>query len=287
MYDISVLRQSLVLPGIITVAGIVWLGILLYHFFTKQSERKGVLTVLLVILAMVVMAALGVAQQIRFIKNPNVREATMTYSSARTGTFDFGDVYVFSDEYGHEYELTVYPKISQKYLDGRAPTHGKAYLLYYEPDSMTVLGIYPQDEDAQSTAPQVVRNPISIDEFKEESHYYSLGKIYREAFFSFLVLLIIAGVGLLIVLLASHVSSKVFAGLLTLFLLFWTGPDLVQNVRDAFSPDIVSEEMFFEDHNYNGGNGALFFTTLEYDFSSDDGNQLSLETREGKLENYH
>ena len=45
-------------------------------------------------------------------------------------------------------------------------------------------------------------------------------------------------------------------------------------------------EMYFEDFNYNAGTDHLFYTTVEYDFTSEDGERYYIDYHEGKLEEY-
>ena len=45
-------------------------------------------------------------------------------------------------------------------------------------------------------------------------------------------------------------------------------------------------QMYFEDFNYNAGTDHLFYTTVEYDFTSEDGERYYIDYHEGKLEEY-
>lgn len=285
MYDTSVLWQSQALPGVLIVAGFFWLFMTTYVTVKPGGQKRG-FVIVAVIVAIVAALLFGVMQEVRYIRNPSIKEKLFSYTSARTSVFDFGDVYVFTDENGMEYDLTIYPKTAREYLNGESPRHGEQYQVYYEPETMTVVGIHSVNSSSEERPKTIQRITVSKEEFQSEQHLFSLWKIYK--WFVGLIVACIVGlvIAIIIFISAEALPTKLLVAGVILAVLVFFGPRLANYTNDVLNPDLVWEEMYFEDFNYNAGTDHLFYTTVEYDFTSEDGERYYIDYHEGKLEEY-
>ena len=285
MYDTSVLWQSQALPGVLIVAGFFWLFMTTYVTVKPGGQKRG-FVIVAVIVAIVAALLFGVMQEVRYIRNPSIKEKLFSYTSARTSVFDFGDVYVFTDENGMEYDLTIYPKTAREYLNGESPRHGEQYQVYYEPETMTVVGIHSVNSSSEERPKTIQRITVSKEEFQSEQHLFSLWKIYK--WFVGLIVACIVGlvIAIIIFISAEALPTKLLVAGVILAVLVFFGPRLANYTNDVLNPDLVWEEMYFEDFNYNAGTDHLFYTTVEYDFTSEDGERCYIDYHEGKLEEY-
>ena len=285
MYDISVLWQSQQLPGILILVGLFWLVVITYETVRPGGQKRG-FAIAAVILVIVASLLFGVLQEVRYIRNPSIRETVFSYTSARTSVFDFGEVYVFTDENGREYDLTIYPKTAKEYLGGGSPKHNRRYQVFYEPQTMTVVGIHDIDLSAEGKVEEIQRIPVSKEEFKTSKHLYSIGKIYRSFVGGIVACLLGILITTIIAIGAETLPGRLLASGITLVILVLLGSNFTQSVNDVFHPELFWEEMYFEDFNYNGGSDHLFYTTVEYDFTTEDGERYYIDYAEGKLEEY-
>lgn len=285
MYDSSVLWQSQALPGLLIIVGFFWLFIMTYESVKPGGQKRG-FAIVAVIVAILAALLFGVIQEVRYIRTPTIKDKTFSYSSARTSVFDFGNVYVFTDENGLEYDLTIYPKTAREYLNGGSPRHGEQYQVFYEPETMTVVGIHAVNSSSDDRPKSIQRTSISKEEFQSEKHLFSLWKIY--GWFVGIIVACLVGlvIAVLIFISTEALSTKLLICGIVLAILVFTGPRFVQYTKDVFDPNLVWEEMYFEDFNYNGGTDHIFYTTLEYDFTSEDGDRYYIDYQEGKLEKY-